>query len=53
MIHNILVRFPTDGGPLSPDRLHVEMEATRLAYAEGHAHLDEKVRTSLSAAHYL
>jgi gamma-glutamyltranspeptidase/glutathione hydrolase len=33
MILNILSRFERKGDPLSPDRLHVEIEATRLAYA--------------------
>ncbi|MGO4842871.1 gamma-glutamyltransferase, partial [Rhizobiaceae sp. 2RAB30] len=33
MILNILSRFKRRGDPLSADRLHVEIEATRLAYA--------------------
>jgi gamma-glutamyltranspeptidase/glutathione hydrolase len=33
MILNILSRFPAGGDPLSADRLHIEIEATRLAYA--------------------
>lgn len=33
MILNILSRFRAAGDPLAPDRLHVEIEATRLAYA--------------------
>ncbi|MGA0561305.1 gamma-glutamyltransferase [Ancylobacter sp. VNQ12] len=33
MILNILSRFEAKGDPLSADRLHVEIEATRLAYA--------------------
>lgn len=33
MILNILSRFPAKGDPLVADRLHVEIEATRLAYA--------------------
>ncbi len=33
MILNILSRFEAGGDPLSPDRLHLEIEATRLAYA--------------------
>lgn len=33
MILNILSRFPANGDPLSADRLHIEIEATRLAYA--------------------
>ncbi len=33
MILNILSRFKRQGDPLSADRVHVEIEATRLAYA--------------------
>lgn len=33
MIMNILSRFKPKGGPLDPDNLHIEIEATRLAYA--------------------
>ncbi|WP_237154774.1 gamma-glutamyltransferase family protein [Oryzibacter oryziterrae] len=33
MILNILSRFPATGDPSGADRLHVEIEATRLAYA--------------------
>jgi len=33
LILNILSRFEAKGDPLSPDRLHIEIEATRLAYA--------------------
>lgn len=33
MILNILSHFPGSGDPLDVDRLHVEVEATRLAYA--------------------
>jgi gamma-glutamyltranspeptidase/glutathione hydrolase len=33
LILNILSRFETKGDPQSPDRLHIEIEATRLAYA--------------------
>ncbi len=33
LILNILSRFEADGDPQSPDRLHIEIEATRLAYA--------------------
>lgn len=33
LILNILSRFEAKGDPQSPDRLHVEIEATRLAYA--------------------
>lgn len=33
MILNILSRFTPNGDPLSPDNLHREIEATRLAYA--------------------
>jgi gamma-glutamyltranspeptidase/glutathione hydrolase len=46
MILNILSRFEAKGDPLDVDRLHVEVEATRLAYAvrdryvADHAHGD-------------
>lgn len=33
LILNILSRFEAKGDPQSPDRLHLEIEATRLAYA--------------------
>lgn len=33
LILNILSRFDAKGDPQSPDRLHIEIEATRLAYA--------------------
>lgn len=33
IILNILSRFPASGDPLSVDRLHLEIEAARLAYA--------------------
>ncbi|WP_411034065.1 gamma-glutamyltransferase [Shinella sp. BYT-45] len=33
LILNILSRFEARGDPQSPDRMHVEIEATRLAYA--------------------
>jgi gamma-glutamyltranspeptidase/glutathione hydrolase len=33
LILNILGRFDPKGDPQSPDRLHIEIEATRLAYA--------------------
>ncbi|TWG85594.1 gamma-glutamyltranspeptidase/glutathione hydrolase [Cupriavidus gilardii J11] len=33
LILNILSGFPAEGDPLSTDRLHLEIEATRLAYA--------------------
>lgn len=33
MILNILSQFPGSGDPLAVDRLHIEIEATRLAYA--------------------
>lgn len=33
MIMNILSRFPAKGDPVGADRVHVEIEATRLAYA--------------------
>lgn len=54
MILNILSRFEAGGDPLSPDRLHLEIEATRLAYAARDAwladpaHADVPVEEMLS-----
>lgn len=39
MILNILSRFKASGDPQSADRLHIEIEATRLAYAARDRHL--------------
>jgi gamma-glutamyltranspeptidase/glutathione hydrolase len=41
LIMNILARFPGSGDPLAPERLHIEIEAARLAYAVRNAILAE------------
>ena len=41
LIMNILAHFPGSGDPLAPERLHVEIEAARLAYAVRNAILAE------------
>jgi gamma-glutamyltranspeptidase/glutathione hydrolase len=41
LIMNILARFPGAGDPLDPERLHIEIEAARLAYAVRNAVLAE------------
>lgn len=53
MILNILARFPAKGDPLSADRLHVEIEATRLAYAERDRHLADPVQPGVPVDHLL
>jgi gamma-glutamyltranspeptidase/glutathione hydrolase len=41
LIMNILARFPGSGDPLDPARLHIEIEAARLAYVVRNAVLAE------------
>jgi gamma-glutamyltranspeptidase/glutathione hydrolase len=41
LIMNILANFPGSGDPLAPERLHIEIEAARLAYAVRNAILAE------------
>jgi gamma-glutamyltranspeptidase / glutathione hydrolase len=41
LIMNILSLFPGSGDPLAPERLHIEIEAARLAYAVRNAILAE------------
>ncbi|CAO3441139.1 gamma-glutamyltransferase family protein [Azospirillum endophyticum] len=48
MILNILKRFSPAGDPLSPDNLHVEIEATRLAYAARDAFLADPAQAKTS-----
>lgn len=53
MILNILSRFPRSGDPLSPDRLHVEIEATRLAYAARDRFLADPAHADVRIDHLL
>ena len=41
LIMNILALFPGSGDPMAPERLHIEIEAARLAYAVRNAILAE------------
>ncbi|WP_353646588.1 gamma-glutamyltransferase [Mesorhizobium sp. WSM2239] len=47
LILNILSRFEAKGDPQSPDRLHVEIEATRLAYAARDAWIADPVKANV------
>lgn len=47
LILNILSRFPAAGDPQSPDRLHLEIEATRLAYAARDAWIADPVKAEV------
>ncbi|MGV2125636.1 gamma-glutamyltransferase [Agrobacterium vitis] len=47
LILNILSRFDTQGDPSSADRLHLEIEATRLAYAARDAWLADPEKASV------
>lgn len=47
LILNILSRFPGKGDPLSVDRLHVEVEATRLAYGIRNAFLADPAKAEV------
>jgi len=53
MILNILSRFPAKGDPLSADRLHVEIEATRLAYAARDRFLADPAQASVPVDYLL
>lgn len=53
MILNILKRFRPAGNPLDPDGLHVEIEATRLAYAARDAFLADPAQTGPSMVEHL
>jgi gamma-glutamyltranspeptidase/glutathione hydrolase len=49
LILNILSRFDAKGNPQSPDRLHVEIEATRLAYAARDAWIADPDKANVPA----
>ena len=49
LILNILSRFEGKGDPLSPDRLHLEIEATRLAYGVRNHHLADPAMADVPA----
>lgn len=53
MILNILSRFEAKGDPLSADRLHIEIEATRLAYAARDALLADPAKVAVPVEHML
>ena len=53
MILNILSRFPAEGDPLSADRLHVEIEATRLAYAARDRFLADPAQADIPVSYLL
>lgn len=53
MILNILSRFEAKGDPQSADRLHIEIEATRLAYAARDALLADPAKTEVPVDYML
>ena len=53
MILNILKRFSPSGDPLGADNLHVEIEATRLAYAARDAFLADPAHAKTSMVEHL
>ncbi|MDX8480163.1 gamma-glutamyltransferase [Mesorhizobium sp. VK24D] len=53
LILNILNRFHAEGDPQSPDRLHVEIEATRLAYAARDAWIADPDKADVPVDHLL
>lgn len=53
LILNILSRFKAEGDPQSPDRLHIEIEATRLAYAARDAWLADPDKADVPVAELL
>jgi gamma-glutamyltranspeptidase/glutathione hydrolase len=53
MILNILARFLAKGDPLAVDRLHIEIEATRLAYAARDCLLADPAQRSVSVDYLL
>ncbi|TSE03084.1 gamma-glutamyltransferase [Mesorhizobium intechi] len=53
LILNILSRFEAKGDPQAPDRLHVEIEATRLAYAARDAWIADPAKADVPVDHLL
>ena len=53
MILNILSHFPGKGDPLAPERLHVEVEATRLAYAARNRFLADPAKVGVPVDYLL
>ncbi len=53
MILNILSRFEAKGDPLSADRLHIEIEATRLAHAARDSLLADPDKVFVPVVHLL
>lgn len=53
LILNILSRFEAKGNPLSADRLHVEIEATRLAHAARDAWIADPGKADVPVDHLL
>ncbi len=53
MILNILSRFEARGDPQSADRMHVEIEAARLAYAARDALLADPAKVAVPVEHML
>ncbi|MER9953003.1 gamma-glutamyltransferase [Mesorhizobium sp. M0047] len=53
LILNILSRFEAKGNPQSADRLHVEIEATRLAYAARDAWIADPGKADVPVDHLL
>ncbi|TPJ30357.1 gamma-glutamyltransferase [Mesorhizobium sp. B2-7-2] len=53
LILNILSRFDAKGDPQSPDRLHVEIEATRLAYGARDAWIADPEKADVPVGHLL
>lgn len=53
LIMNILARFKPKGGPLAVENLHIELEATRLAYAARDRFLADPAKAEVPVEHLL
>lgn len=53
LILNILARFPVDADPLSPARLQLEVDATRLAYSVRNALVADSAHATVDVEHLL